>query len=254
MKLATIYSDLCERKARGQKSFAVLIDPDNVNDEMMEQLIRLAIAAKVDYFLVGGSLVISSYLDQCVQFIKKNCSIPVLLFPGSPSQVTKYADALLYLSLISGRNPEMLIGQHVVSAPAIRKTGLEILSTGYMVIDGGAPTTVSYISNAAPLPANKNDIAVCTAMAGEMLGMKLIYMDAGSGARIPITESMIQKVSQNIEVPLFVGGGITDPEKAYLNCRAGADIIVVGNAIEKDESLIMDMASAVHSVSTKLIS
>ncbi|MEO6136952.1 MAG: geranylgeranylglyceryl/heptaprenylglyceryl phosphate synthase [Ginsengibacter sp.] len=254
MKLATIYSDLCERKAKGQKSFAVLIDPDNVNDEMMEQLIKLAIAAKVDYFLVGGSLVISSYLDQCVLFIKKNCSIPVLLFPGSPSQVTKYADALLYLSLISGRNPELLIGQHVVSAPAIRKTGLEILSTGYMVIDGGAPTTVSYISNAAPLPANKNDIAVCTAMAGEMLGMKLIYMDAGSGARIPITESMIQKVSQNIEVPLFVGGGITDPEKAYLNCRAGADIIVVGNAIEKDESLIMDMASAVHSVSAKLIS
>lgn len=254
MKLATIYSNLRERKARGQKSFAVLIDPDNVNDEMMEQLIKLAIAAKVDYFLVGGSLVISSYLDQCVQFIKKNCSIPVLLFPGSPSQVSKYADALLYLSLISGRNPELLIGQHVVSAPAIRKTGLEILSTGYMVIDGGAPTTVSYISNAAPLPANKNDIAVCTAMAGEMLGMKLIYMDAGSGARIPITESMIQKVSQNIEIPLFVGGGITDPEKAYLNCRAGADIIVVGNAIEKDESLIMDMASAVHSVSQKLIS
>jgi putative glycerol-1-phosphate prenyltransferase len=121
-----------------------------------------------------------------------------------------------------------------------------------MVIDGGAPTTVSYISNASPLPADKNEIAMCTAMAGEMLGMKLIYMDAGSGAKVPIRESMIAQVSKNIEVPLIIGGGITDPEKAYLNCKAGADIIVVGNAIEKDESLIMEMASAVHSVAAKV--
>lgn len=253
MKLPKIYSTLCERKTRSQKSFAVLIDPDKVNDEKMHQLIELAVAAKVDYFLVGGSLVISNYLDQCVQFIKQNCTIPVLLFPGSPSQVSKYADALLYLSLISGRNPELLIGQHVVSAPAIRQTGLEILSTGYMVIDGGAPTTVSYISNATPLPANKNDIAVCTAMAGEMLGLKLIYMDAGSGAKKAITESMIEQVAKSIEVPLIIGGGITNPEKAYLNCKAGADIIVVGNAIEKDEALVMEMASAVHSVPEKVI-
>jgi putative glycerol-1-phosphate prenyltransferase len=246
------YSSLCERKNNGKKSFAVLIDPDNVNDEKMLQLIRLAVVAEVDYFLVGGSLVISNYLDQCVQLIKQNCSIPVLLFPGSSTQVSKYADALLYLSLISGRNPELLIGQHVVSAPAIKQSGLEIISTGYMVIDGGAPTTVSYISNATPLPADKNEIAMCTAMAGEMLGMKIIYMDAGSGAKTPITETMISQVSHSIEVPLIIGGGITDPEKAYLNCKAGADIIVVGNAIEKDESLIMEMASAVHSVPVKV--
>jgi putative glycerol-1-phosphate prenyltransferase len=206
------------------------------------------VAARVDYFLVGGSLVISNYLDECVQFIKHNCAIPVLLFPGSPTQVSKYADALLYLSLISGRNPELLIGQHVVSAPVIKQSGLEIISTGYMVIDGGAPTTVSYISNATPIPADKNEIAMCTAMAGEMLGMKLIYMDAGSGAQRAITESMIEKVAARIEVPLIIGGGITDPEKAYINCKAGADIIVVGNAIEKDASLIMELASAVHSV------
>jgi len=246
------YSSLCERKNNGKKSFAVLIDPDNVNDEKMLQLIRLAVVAEVDYFLVGGSLVISNYLDQCVQLIKQNCSIPVLLFPGSSTQVSKYADALLYLSLISGRNPELLIGQHVVSAPAIKQSGLEIISTGYMVIDGGAPTTVSYISNATPLPADKNEIAMCTAMAGEMLGMKIIYMDAGSGAKTPITETMISQVSHSIEVPLIIGGGITDPEKAYLNCKAGADIIVVGNAIEKNESLIMEMASAVHSVPVKV--
>jgi putative glycerol-1-phosphate prenyltransferase len=252
MKLKEIYPSLCERKKNGQKSFAVLIDPDKVNDEKMQQLIHQAVIAKVDYFLVGGSLVISNYLDQCVQVIKQNCSIPVLLFPGSSAQVSKYADALLYLSLISGRNPELLIGQHVVSAPAIKQSGLEIISTGYMVIDGGAPTTVSYISNAAPLPADKNEIAMCTAMAGEMLGMKIIYMDAGSGAKRAITESMISQVSHSIEIPLIIGGGITDPEKAYLNCKAGADMIVVGNAIEKDESLIMEMASAVHSVPVKV--
>lgn len=252
MKQQDIYPSLCERKANGRKSFAVLIDPDKVDNEKMHRLLELAHAAKVDYFLVGGSLVISNYLDTCVQFIKKNSSIPVILFPGSHTQVSKYADALLYLSLISGRNPDLLIGQHVISAPAVRKSGLEILSTGYMVIDGGAPTTVSYISNATPLPSDKDDIAMCTAMAGEMLGMKLIYMDAGSGAKRPIAESMIETVSRHISVPLFIGGGITNPEKAYLNCKAGADIIVVGNAIEKDESLIMEMASAVHSVPVKV--
>jgi phosphoglycerol geranylgeranyltransferase len=252
MKLKDIYPSLCERKVHGKKSFAVLIDPDKVNKAKMHQLIKLAVDAKVDYFLVGGSLIISGFLDECVQIIKGNCSIPVILFPGSSTQVSKYADALLYLSLISGRNPELLIGQHVVSAPAIKQSGLEIMSTGYMVIDGGAPTTVSYISNATPLPADKNEIAMCTAMAGEMLGMKLIYMDAGSGAKRAITESMIEKVSNCIEVPLIIGGGIIDPEKAYLNCKAGADIIVVGNAIEKDESLIIQMASAVHSVPVKV--
>lgn len=247
-----IYHSLIERKRSGKKSFAVLIDPDKVNDCNMEQLIQLAVKASVDYFLVGGSLVISNYLDECLQFIKRECSIPTILFPGSPSQVSKYADALLYLSLISGRNPELLIGQHVVSAPIVKKSGLEIMPTGYMVVDGGAPTTVSYISNASPLPADKNEIAMCTAMAGEMLGMRLIYMDAGSGARRPVTESMIEKVAQCIQVPLIVGGGITHPEKAYLNCKAGADVIVVGNAIEKDPSLIREMAAAVHSVTVKV--
>ncbi len=249
---SAIYNSLTERKQQGKKSFAVLIDPDKVNDSNMEQLIRLAVDAKVDYFLVGGSLVISSYLDECVQRIKSACSIPAILFPGSPNQISKYADALLYLSLISGRNADLLIGQHVISAPAVKKSGLEIMPTGYMVIDGGAPTTVSYISNATPIPADKNEIAMCTAMAGEMLGMKLIYMDAGSGAKRAITEDMIAKVSKSIDIPLIIGGGITEPEKAYLNCKAGADVIVVGNAIEKDPHLIKEMAAAVHSVPVKV--
>lgn len=253
MKLM-IYNELLEKKRKGQKSFAVLIDPDKVTISVLDELIALSTEARVDYFLVGGSLVISNHLDEVVLHLKKNCPIPVILFPGSPSQVSRHADALLYLSLISGRNPELLIGQHVVSAPVVKQSGLEIMSTGYIVIDGGAPTTVSYISNATPVPADKNEIAMCTAMAGEMLGMKLVYMDAGSGARRPITESMIKAVAENIQCPLIIGGGITDPEKAYLNCRAGADVIVVGNAIEKDPQLIIQMAAAVHQnvISSKL--
>jgi putative glycerol-1-phosphate prenyltransferase len=243
-----LYKQFIAKKHQGKKSFTVLIDPDKVNAQSIEQITSLAVDAKVDYFFVGGSLVISNHLDECIQQIKALCNIPVILFPGSPSQVSKYADALLYLSLISGRNPELLIGQHVVSAPFVKKSGLEIMPTGYMVVDGGAPTTVSYISNAAPIPADKNEIAMCTAMAGEMLGMKLIYMDAGSGAKRPITEHMIEKVASHIESPLIVGGGIVEPEKAYRNCKAGADVIVVGNAIEKDPSLIKEMAAAVHSV------
>ncbi len=243
-----LYNQFVAKKSQGRKSFSVLIDPDKVDVAGIDKLVNVALEASVDYFFVGGSLVISNHLDDCIKQIKGNCDIPVILFPGSPSQVSRYADALLYLSLISGRNPELLIGQHVISAPFVKKSGLEIMPTGYMVVDGGAPTTVSYISNASPIPADKNEIAMCTAMAGEMLGMKLIYMDAGSGAQRPITEKMIQLVSQHIEAPLIVGGGITTPEKAYLNCKAGADVIVVGNAIEKDMSLIKEMSAAIKSV------
>ncbi|MVT06784.1 geranylgeranylglyceryl/heptaprenylglyceryl phosphate synthase [Chitinophaga tropicalis] len=241
-----IYNSFIDRKAKGTKSFAVLIDPDKVTPVEIADLAAKCTAAKVDYIFLGGSLVITNHLDECVQQLKARCDIPVVLFPGSPSQVSRHADALLYLSVISGRNPELLIGQHVLSAPAVKKSGLEVISTGYMVIDGGAPTTVSYISNTTPIPADKDDIALCTAMAGEMLGMKVIFMDAGSGARKPITESMIARVASQISAPLIVGGGIRDAEKAYLNCKAGADVIVVGNAIEKETSLIKEIADAVH--------
>jgi len=247
-----VYTSLLKKKENGKKSLAVLIDPDNTSADSLEPIIQFSQDAEVDYFFVGGSLVVSDHLDECILFIKKHCSIPVLLFPGSASQISKHADALLYLSLISGRNPELLIGQHVISAPFVKKSGLEIISTGYMVVDGGASTTVSYISNATPIPADKADIAFCTAMAGEMLGMKLIYMDAGSGAKKAISEPMIAAVAQNISVPLIVGGGIRDAEKAYLNCKAGADVIVVGNAIEKEPSLIKEMATAIHSVLVKV--
>lgn len=243
-----IYQSMLGKKQKGHKSFAVLIDPDKVSNKILDELVHLSVQANVDYLLVGGSLVVSNNLDECILHIKKHCDIPVILFPGSPSQISRDADALLYLSMISGRNPELLIGQHVISAPFVKQSGLEIISTGYMVIDGGAPTTVSYISNALPIPSDKNEIAMCTAMAGEMLGMKLIYMDAGSGAKRVVSEAMIEKVAKCIEVPLVIGGGILDPERAYCNCKAGADIIVVGNAIEKDAALIKEMSAAIHSV------
>ena len=247
-----LYQHFVKNKQQGKKCLAVLIDPDKVDNEKIEQLVNLATSSNVDYFFVGGSLIISNHLDECIQQIKSLCNIPVLLFPGSPAQISKYADALLYLSLVSGRNPELLIGQHVISAPFVKKSGLEIMPTGYMLIDGGAPTTASYISNATPIPSDKSEIALCTAMASEMLGMKLIYMDAGSGAKRAITESMIEMVAQNIEAPLIVGGGILDPEKAYRNCKAGADVIVVGNAIEKNPDLIREMAAAIHSVAVNV--
>ena len=178
-----LYDLISAGKEQSKKAFAVLIDPDKLNETSLMETIQLSVKAKVDYIFVGGSLVVTDTLDTMVSTIKKHCEIPVILFPGSPDQITPKADALLYLSLISGRNPELLIGHHVVSAPFVKQSGLEIIPVGYMLIDGGSPTTVSYISNTHPIPSNKKDIAVCTAMAGEMLGLKLIYMDAGSGAK-----------------------------------------------------------------------
>ncbi len=243
-----IYHTIVSSKAKSNKAFAVLIDPDKLNEQSLLTTIEIAIKAKVDFFFVGGSLVVTDTLDKMVAAIKKHCSIPVVLFPGSPDQITPKADALLYLSLISGRNPELLIGQHVISAPFVKQSGLEIIPVGYMLIDGGSPTTVSYISNTNPIPSNKNDIAICTAMAGEMLGLKLIYMDAGSGAIKAIPPAMIKEVAKHIQIPLVVGGGITTPEKAKENCIAGADIIVVGNAAEKDPELITAISNAIHSL------
>ena len=185
-------------------------------------------------------------LDEVLGNIKKTTDIPMILFPGNSFQLSYKADGLLFLSLISGRNADLLIGKHVITAPFLKISPLEIMSTGYMLIDGGISTTVQYMSNTIPIPSTKDDIAVCTAMAGELLGLKMIYLDAGSGAQKPVSTSMIDAVSTAIDIPLIVGGGIRTPQKAYENVKAGADVIVVGNAIEKDPQLIIDMAAAVH--------
>jgi phosphoglycerol geranylgeranyltransferase len=231
-------------KRNQQQAFAVLLDPDAIAPQQVVALAQKCNDAQVDYIFMGGSIMLTQHVDACIQQIKQHTNIPVVLFPGNPAQVSNYADALLYLSLVSGRNPELLIGQHVVSAPAVKSSGLEVISTGYMIIDGGVPTTVSYMSHSAPIPANKPDVALCTAWAAELQGKHVIYMDAGSGAQQPISTEMIQKVSSNIDIPLIIGGGIRTPEKIYENCQAGAQIVVVGNALEKDHSLIKEMSMA----------
>ncbi len=247
MSSKSVLNRFVNLRKQNKKAFAVLIDPDNTDMNQIIETAQLCNEAKVDFVFMGGSLMLSNHLDECIKTFKSKSSIPVILFPGSPSQVSKEADALLYLALISGRNPELLIGAHVVSAPKIKASGLEIISTGYIVVDGGKPTAVSYMSNSAPIPYDKDDIAVCTAIAGEFLGKNVLYMDAGSGAINPVSENMIQKVSNQISIPLIVGGGISSPEKAIANCQAGADIIVVGNVLEKDNQLIKILAEAIHS-------
>ncbi len=241
-----IYSDLLKARQLGSKKLAVLIDPDKMRLGKLDQIIDLSVRGKVDYFFIGGSLLVNSQLDQCLQMIRKRCQIPLILFPGNSYQLSYHADAILFLSLVSGRNPDLLIGQHVIAAPYLKLSPLEVLPTGYMLIDGGVGTTVQYMSNTSPIPANKSDIAVCTAMAAEMLGLKLLFMDAGSGAMQPISSELIAAVRGAISIPLIVGGGIKSAEKVKENLAAGADVIVIGNAFEHDPSLMIDIAATIH--------
>lgn len=243
----TIYQSLQQAKNNQEKLFAVLIDPDKLKMDNVDKIIRLAESASVDCFFMGGSLVVNNLMNDCIKRIRQVSNIPIIIFPGSTLQINYNADAILFLSLISGRNPDLLIGRHVESAPMLHRSKLEVISTGYMLIDGGKPTTATYISNTLPIPRNKSDIALCTALAGELLGMKTIFMDAGSGAELPVPTNMIQTVSSQISIPLIVGGGIRTPEKAAKNVAAGADVIVIGNAIEKEPSLLLELADAVHS-------
>lgn len=243
-----ILTQIQQRAQKGIKQLGVLIDPDSVSDAAgLINTCKLCNEAGVDLMLVGGSLITNGFFEQCVRIIKEHTNIPVILYPGSNTQIDEKADAILLLSLISGRNPEMLIGKHVLAAPMLKKSGIEIMPTGYMLIDGGGITSVSYMSNTTPIPADKSSIAACTAMAGEMLGLKLIFMDAGSGAKQPIPQKLIREVKNNISIPLFVGGGMRTPEAVKAACDAGADIVVVGNAIEKDPSIIAQLVKAVKS-------
>lgn len=238
-----IYPALLAAKQRGEKQIAVLLDPDKIRLQHIGKALDLAVECGVDYFFIGGSLMVNATLDPLLTELRERCNIPLVLFPGSSFQLSYRADALLFLSLISGRNPELLIGQHVVAAPYLRMSPLEIIPTGYILIEGGVQTSVQYMSNTNPIPAGKDDIAVCTALAGEMLGLKLIYLEAGSGAQNPVSESMIEAVHNTLTVPLIVGGGIRTPEKAAANFRAGADLIVVGNALETDPGLLRELAA-----------
>ena len=238
-----VLQQLYSAKKNNQRLFSLLIDPDKTGSNGLERTAISAQNAGVDMFFVGGSLLVSNTLFDTVQIIKANCDIPVVLFPGDNMQVVPNADAILLLSVISGRNAEMLIGKHVVAAPRLKNSGLEIIPTGYMLIDSGKPTTASYMSNTNPLPHDKDDIAACTAMAGEMLGMKTIFMDGGRGALNSVSENMVRRVAEHVDVPIIVGGGLKTPEMAKARFDAGATVVVVGNAIEQNGTLLAEMAS-----------
>ncbi|MEI6433935.1 MAG: geranylgeranylglyceryl/heptaprenylglyceryl phosphate synthase [Bacteroidota bacterium] len=237
------YKKLAADASAGKKKFAVLLDPDKCPQNFLTEVIKLSIKSDVDYFFIGGSLLMNDNQCKVIRLIKENSTIPVLLFPGNNLQLNNQADGILLLSLISGRNPDMLIGRHVISAPFLKASALEIISTGYMLIDSGSMTTVMYMSNTTPIPSDKSEIAVCTALAGEMLGMKLIYMDAGSGSKNPVPVAMIRAVKEAVKIPLIVGGGIVSAELAKQAITAGADVVVVGNAIERNPGLIPEIAA-----------
>ncbi len=245
-----VYQQVLQEQNRGRKQLAVLVDPDKHTKNSLIELIKNINIALPDFIFIGGSLV-SQSIDWCVKLLKENVQQPVVLFPGSVYQISHSADAILFLSLISGRNSEFLIGNHVVAAPLIKNSHLEVISTGYMLIENGSITSVEYMSNTKPIPRNKIDIAVATAIAGQMLGQKLIYLDAGSGAKLPVDGDMIAEVKKNINIPLMVGGGLNSITTITKACEAGADIIVVGSAFEKNPGLLDTFVSAIKTYPKK---
>jgi phosphoglycerol geranylgeranyltransferase len=245
-----IYNSLLQAKRVGEKKFGILIDPDKQSPDDLNPVVEQSVIAGVDFLLVGGSLILQDQMESCIEKIRNLCNLHIILFPGDHYQICRQADGILLLSLISGRNADLLIGRHVIAAPYLKESSLEVISTGYMLIECGVSTSVSYMSNTQPIPSNKTDIAVCTALAGEMLGLKLLYLDTGSGAIQTVPRPMIEAVAMETKVPIIVGGGIDNPYKAQSIVAAGADIVVVGNALEKNPKLIAEIADAIHSFST----
>ncbi|MBN2612060.1 MAG: geranylgeranylglyceryl/heptaprenylglyceryl phosphate synthase [Bacteroidales bacterium] len=233
-----VYKMILNTKA---KKFVLLIDPDKHDEASLKNLAGLIRASAVDFIFIGGSLV-SGRLDKTVVKLKELTQIPVLLFPGNLLQLTDKADAILLLSLISGRNPDYLIGNHVLAAPFLKKSNLEVIPTGYILVSGENQSSVEYISNTKPIPPDKTDIATATAIAGEMLGNRLIYLEAGSGACKRVPAGMITAVKNNISVPLIVGGGLRTPEDVREAYLSGADMVVVGTAIENNPDLLVEMS------------
>jgi len=233
-----IYNSIINKR----KKLALLIDPENFKN-FSENDLEIIKKSKIDYLFVGGSLV-SEPVDKLILKLRKITSIPIILFPGSILQISKKADAILFLSLISGRNPDFLIGHHIIAAPYLKKTGIEIIPTGYILIDGKNTSSVQFISNTTPIPADKIDIIVATAIAGEMLGLKLIYLEGGSGAKEVIPSEVVKSVRKNISTPLIVGGGIKDPDEMIKLFNAGADIVVISTIFENNPIKLLDFSKS----------
>jgi putative glycerol-1-phosphate prenyltransferase len=235
--------NIIQSRQNKKKMVALLIDPDNHDKKSLENVVNIANRAGVDFFLVGGSMTTKS-INDTIASIKQGSSLPVFLFPGNLLQLSDLADGILLLSLISGRNPEFLIGNHVVAASFLRNSGMEIISTGYVLIETGNRTSVEFMSNTRPIPSNKPDIAVATCMAGEMLGQKLIYLEGGSGTQQTVNSTLIAEVKKHISVPLIVGGGIRTVTQAREIFHAGADIIIIGTVAEENPDMIFEIVSA----------
>ena len=235
-----------------QKLLAVLIDPDKAQAESMDLLIGQDSFRGVDLLLVGGSLVEEGHMKKCLKYLRSQTDKPVVIFPGSPNQIDDQADAILLLSLISGRNPDLLIGKHVESAFRLQHSGLEIIPTSYILIDGGRSTAVAYISNTQPIPQDKMDIAVSTSLAGKMLGHKLTYLDCGSGARYPVSPALTERIKAETQLPLVVGGGIRSAAQAERLYRSGVDLIVVGNKLEEDPGSLNALVALKESLNSSL--
>lgn len=244
----SIYDKLLAVSKQKGAAYLVLIDPDKINSTDIPDFVSTATAAGVDGFLIGSSLLLDGTFDDVIAAAKKHTTAPVIIFPGGIQQISKEADAILFLSLISGRNAEHIIGSQVLAAPVIKRLGLEAISTAYMLIDSGKMTAAEFMSNTKPIPRNKPEIAVAHALAAEYLGFKFIYLEAGSGAEQSIPEEMISAVARSCSVPLIVGGGISTPDEAQHKVSAGASFIVTGTVLEKNGSpaLIKEFATAIH--------
>jgi phosphoglycerol geranylgeranyltransferase len=244
----SIYQSLIDRLAEQRANYLVLIDPDRKNDGLLEELVANVNASGADALLVGGSLIMDGNFEERVAKIKAMSKVPVILFPGSSNQLTNQADAVLFMSLLSGRNPQYLIGEQVQAAPVVKHLGLEVIPTGYLLMAGGSPTAVEFMSSTQPLPMNKPDIVLAHALAAQYLGMSLVYLEAGSGASQAVPENVISKVAEQVDIPLMVGGGIRTPDEAAEKVRAGARFIVTGTILEEDSSptVLHALADAVH--------
>jgi phosphoglycerol geranylgeranyltransferase len=244
----TTYEKLLKIKSDSGAGYLVLIDPDHRSVDELTDMARQCAAQGADGFLIGGSLLFSDHFDELVRSIKEAVDVPVVLFPGSSRQLSRHADAVLFMSLISGRNPQTLIGEQVMAAPLIHALGIEAIPMGYMLIESGNVTAAQFMSNTSPIPRGKPQIAVAHGLAGQYLGMKLLYLEAGSGAEKSVPEAMIQAVAHHVSIPLIVGGGIRTPEDAAAKVKAGASFVVTGNILEKEENhhLVQAFAQAIH--------
>jgi len=226
----------------GKRSVGLLLDPDKTTEEGLKRILDIASGCKADYVLAGGSLTFNS-IDALIDSIKKLCTIPVVLFPGNLLQLSLKADAILLLSLISGRNPELLIGNHVIAAPYLRSIREKLISVGYILVGSGIKTSVEYISQTDAIPSDKKELVVATALAGEMLGFRMIYLEAGSGAANPVPYELIRTVKENISIPLAVGGGLRTAKDIEAAFKAGADLIILGNGCENNPGLLSEACS-----------